>query len=1019
MQQRNFLPYLILAFVVSCYGIAGNALKAGQWPTYRGDGRRSGYTADALPAELSGNWVYVARHGPRPAWSGRDTRMPFDRAFQPVIAGGTVFFGSSADGKVYALDAATGELRWQFFTDGPVRFAPAVWKDRLFVAGDDGFLYCLAMDDGRLLWKLRGGPDASRVLGNDQMISRWPARGGPAVADGVVYFAAGIWPSEGIFIYAVDAATGKVIWCNDDSGSITMPQPHGGAVAASGVSAQGHLVVAGDVLLVPTGRAVPAAFNRADGKLLYFHLQANRALGGSDCMALDGHFFIRGAVFGVTTGLPDRAIRAITPGASAAFSDGMVTWDRGTVRVFEWAETETKDRRGDSVPARVLKETRSTPVPYGGTALVMAGRTVVSAGAGAEGHGVALLDVGSDEPAWSTPVDGAPWGLAVADGRLVVSTDEGVIHCYGSGPKGDIRTAAEWLPYPEVSPAQKAAEEILRETGVTEGYCLDLGCGDGALAYALAYQSKLHVYAIDPDPKNVALARKNLDATGLYGARVTVHQGDLARTDYPNYFANLVVSNASLEGDLPDGAEAEIKRLMRPYGGVACLGKPGAMKKIVRGKLEGAGAWTHQYCDPANTNCSTDTLAKGPLGMLWFTDLDFQMPSRHGRGPAPLALEGRMFVEGLNGLRGVDAYNGRTLWEYPLPGVLKAYDQEHLMGTSGTGSNLCMNAEAVFVHTGDKCLRLDPATGKLLATFPAPEGPDGKPGTWGVIAVVDNTLFGTLADTGHLVTYRFGRSDMQTQFTESNLLFAMDAKSGQIKWRYRPEQSIRNNALAIGGGRVYLIDRAIALGDRSRATRAGSPEAAHPTGTLVALDAADGKPLWRTDEDVFGTVLAMSQEHDTLLMCYQDWRFKLVSEQGGRMAALEASTGKRRWDVKAAAVTRPVINGRTIIMQPGAWDLLTGEQEDFTFARSYGCGILAGSKHLLVYRSATLGYRDLTQDLGTESYGGIRPACWINTLPAAGLVLMPDGTDRCTCSYLIKASVALQPYGKRAEQPGE
>ena len=68
-----------------------------------------------------------------------------------------------------------------------------------------------------------------------------------------------------------------------------------------------------------------------------------------------------------------------------------------------------------------------------------------------------------------------------------------------------------------------------------------------------------------------------------------------------------------------------------------------------------------------------------------------------------------------------------------------------------------------------------------------------------------------------------------------------------------------------------------------------------------------------------------------------------------------------------------------------------------------------------MFRSATLGYVDLTENRGTQNYGGIRPGCWNNALPAGGLVLMPDATDRCTCSYLIKASIALQPYG--AYQP--
>ena len=32
-------------------------------------------------------------------------------------------------------------------------------------------------------------------------------------------------------VYAVDAATGKTLWCNDSSGEIYMPQPHPGAFA--------------------------------------------------------------------------------------------------------------------------------------------------------------------------------------------------------------------------------------------------------------------------------------------------------------------------------------------------------------------------------------------------------------------------------------------------------------------------------------------------------------------------------------------------------------------------------------------------------------------------------------------------------------------------------------------------------------------------------------------------------------------------------------------------------------------
>ena len=137
--------------------------------------------------------------------------MEYDRAFQPIIVGDLVLFGSSADDQVYALDAKSGRVAWRFFTGGPVRFAPAAWKDRVFVVSDDGHLYALALSDGKVLWKHRACPGPQRVLGNERMISHWPARGGPVVVDDKVYYSGGIWPSDGVFLHALDAATGRSV----------------------------------------------------------------------------------------------------------------------------------------------------------------------------------------------------------------------------------------------------------------------------------------------------------------------------------------------------------------------------------------------------------------------------------------------------------------------------------------------------------------------------------------------------------------------------------------------------------------------------------------------------------------------------------------------------------------------------------------------------------------------------------------------------------------------------------------
>lgn len=58
----------------------------------------------------------------------------------PAVANGVVYVGS-ADGKVYALDAATGSVQWKYDTGAPVRGSPAVAGGALYVASDNGNVY--------------------------------------------------------------------------------------------------------------------------------------------------------------------------------------------------------------------------------------------------------------------------------------------------------------------------------------------------------------------------------------------------------------------------------------------------------------------------------------------------------------------------------------------------------------------------------------------------------------------------------------------------------------------------------------------------------------------------------------------------------------------------------------------------------------------------------------------------------------------------------------------------------------
>ena len=995
---------LVLLGTISSHSLAKD------WPTFRSDASRGGYTDDSLPDELGLSWSYLKTHPPQAAWP-RDDRMTFDWVHHVAVVQGRVLFGSSADGTVRALDSGTGDELWTYFTDGPVRFAPAIWEDRAFVVSDDGNLHAIDVASGKQTGKWQGGPRGDRVLGNERIVSKWVARGAPAIVDEVLYWAAGIWQSEGVYIRALNLKTGKIVWENNKSGGIYMPQPHGGANAKSGVTAQGYLVASPKQLVVPTGRAVPAVFDRTDGKFLYYQLQANTHRGGSLAQATGPFIYNGGYSYHAANGALGRVRWG---GPVCAFPTGLLQATSGRLTAWKVVEKDVKDRSGKTVKALTHESLWQIQKVPTGTELIAAGRTAVSS----SNKQVTVVDLDKKMVRWSGEVDDTAYGLAVAGGRLFVSTASGAIHCFAQ--KSDKSPVVHRLAEPQAAKDARmvaAAKEIIDKSGITEGYCLDFGCGDGSLAVELARLTKLHIVAIDADAKNVAAARKRLQAAGLHGTRTTVLQTDLLRTHLPKYFANLIVSTRALDGDASAGRDgrAEMQRLLRPYGGTICTGKTGAMEVRRRGALQKSGDWTHLYSNASNTLCSADEI-KGPLSVLWFRDMNLDLPQRHGRSPSPLFQNGRLFVEGLDGLRAVDAYNGRSLWHFEQAGILDAYNADHLAGTAITGSNICLQGDNVFVRNGGRCFQLDAATGKVIATLNAPQRTDGKPSQWGYLACADSILFGSIANEDHIVKHAYQRADsrMKRQFSESSSLFAIDIKSGKLLWRYDAEKSIRHNAIAISAGHVFLIDRALAVDDllsRAPARRGGKPKApaaGHPTGQLVKLDARTGKRKWVEKKDIYGTTLAVSDKHDILLMFYQPTRFKLPSEVGGKMAAFHASDGYRLWDKPVSYNTRPLINGQTIIAYPSSVDLQTGEAKPFKLAKSYGCGQLAGSKNLLMFRSGTLGYLDFTRDAGTENFGGMRPGCWINALPVGGLVLVPDASAGCRCSYQNRAWVALQ-----------
>jgi outer membrane protein assembly factor BamB len=150
-------------------------------------------------------------HGIEPA--AETMPDPFDFYLSsPAVWNGTVYFGSS-DGNIYAVNAATGVLKWKYQTGDVVHASPAVADGIVFIGSWDSYMYALDTLTGALKWRFKTGEDPD--IHNQHGI-----QSSAAVVNGMVYF--GCRDSH---LYAVDEKTGEQRWSYDNKGSWVIASP--------------------------------------------------------------------------------------------------------------------------------------------------------------------------------------------------------------------------------------------------------------------------------------------------------------------------------------------------------------------------------------------------------------------------------------------------------------------------------------------------------------------------------------------------------------------------------------------------------------------------------------------------------------------------------------------------------------------------------------------------------------------------------------------------------------------------
>jgi outer membrane protein assembly factor BamB len=386
-----------------------------------------------------------------------------------VIAAGKVFVADTDAHAVCALDASDGRLLWRYTTGARVDSPPSYYEGLLLFGSRDGWMYCVRASDGALAWRFRDLPDRS-ICAYGQLESAWPVCGSILVKDDVAYFAAGrnSFLDGGIFLYGLDPQTGRVIHQRRMYG----PYNEQGypIITSKMTSGSGLDGFKGDIFLT-------------DGQLLYLRQQAFKL----DLTPLKPEeprppHLIPSAGFLET--IPhhrtfwtiDTTIRYdIAAGRQAAYGDILVVDGKQfyEVRGYRPArispfdprpngyalfagvysranETVTQSRGRKKPPRRtrvqsVAKQRWSSHIPLTGKAMVLADNVLFVAGTpvalpskdlakayeGRMGGVLWAASASTGEKVAEYRLDAPPvWdGMAVANGRLYLSTEDGQVLC--------------------------------------------------------------------------------------------------------------------------------------------------------------------------------------------------------------------------------------------------------------------------------------------------------------------------------------------------------------------------------------------------------------------------------------------------------------------------------------------------------------------------------------------------------------------------------------------------------------
>ena len=599
---------------------------AADWPQWRFDANRSAATEDSVAADAGLLWELDLGR-PDPAYD-HQYRMCADVTYAPVAGEGLVFIPSNSGDHILACELATGRVRWRFLADAPVRFAPVYHSGKVHFVSDDGYLYCVGAQDGKLAWRVRGAPEAlpdSRMLVNGRLCSRWPARGAPVLHGGTIMFGAGIWPEEGVYVCAVDAANGKLLWRTDALSLIRDGMSDHSRAYDLSLPPQGYLAVIDGKLAVPSGRSLAVWLDPADGKLepyTCYYLKTSPPRGTWYLSGINHYCVQGGNWFGTRPDAAPPLPESLQDAKPATYwSKQPVEAEQYVIRNRPFLAADTYRLHDENLYTEpVLTETTLYTAEFAADSkyLVPRGHTHVSF---PKFDRIVARDL--TRPVWQSVAHPhvmygraktrmprlefpvlweleSPLRLLLKAGDRLYAGGENALAAISIPTPGKTPSVA-WQQRVNGTPVEAlvadgklvavtdtgrvlcfgagggkkpAASESTTATPKASppgGYSLVLGVDENTGDIRKLADANCRVIIIDPDSRKVATARRELASGGLYGRSVQVLQGDFSEIDLAPYWANRIIVNNLAGGASPERTIPGTLELLRPYTGTLTL----------------------------------------------------------------------------------------------------------------------------------------------------------------------------------------------------------------------------------------------------------------------------------------------------------------------------------------------------------------------------------------------------------------------------------------------------------------